>query len=397
MNSELTTQHKRIQAQCQELATDFATRAAGHDREAANPIESYALLREAGFHTFNILIEFGGWGEKLFGHSLALEQLARGCPATALSFNMHLARIGCPMENIEITTGVKHRVADWVVRGSNLVAGSTSEANTSALLASYAPATQARQVDGDYVINGKKFFSSMAGAADFRAVPARREDATTPGAAIVFLVPQEASGRTVEEVWDVLGMCGTRSDCLLCRRRFCTRRISRVRHRQFLSFHRPRSELVLGLVYGSLFGGSRPIYAEILKVVQERVPQGFTQPVAYHPDVRRKIAEMNADLESARLSVYHSAWLSDTEGPTRNAVAALYRAKYLVGEAAARIGRNALTLGGAHALFKSSPLERLFRDGTVGAIQFPPSDFCPASLGSLELGLDPHEIPPPMK
>jgi len=56
-----------------------------------------------------------------------------------------------------------------------------------------------------------------------------------------------------------------------------------------------------------------------------------------------------------------------------------------------------MTLGGAHALFKSSPLERLFRDGTVGAIQFPPSDFCLASLGSLELGLDPHEIPPPMK
>ena len=72
-------------------------------------------------------------------------------------------------------------------------------------------------------------------------------------------------------------------------------------------------------------------------------------------------------------------------------------AKYLVGEAAASIGRNAMTLGGAHALFKSSPLERLFRDGTVGAIQFPPSDFCLASLGSLELGLDPHEIPPPMK
>ena len=90
------------------------------------------------------------------------------------------------------------------------------------------------------------------------------------------------------------------------------------------------------------------IYAEILKVVQERVPKGFTQALAYHPDVRRKIAEMNADLESARLSVYHSAWLSDTEGPTQNAIAALYRAKYLVGEATARIGRNALTLGGAH-------------------------------------------------
>ena len=102
MNFELTTQHKRIQAQCRELATDFATRAAEHDREASNPVENYALLREAGFHTLNIPTELGGWGEQLFGHSLALEQLALGCPATALSFNMHLAWVGYLMENIEI-------------------------------------------------------------------------------------------------------------------------------------------------------------------------------------------------------------------------------------------------------------------------------------------------------
>ena len=99
----------------------------------------------------------------------------------------------------------------------------------------------------------------------------------------------------------------------------------------------------------------------------------------------------------ARWSAPHSAWLRDTAGPTPQTIAALYRAKYLVGEAVARIGRAALTLGGAHTLFKTSALERLFRDGTVGAIQFPPSDFCLSSLGALELGLDPRVILPPMK
>ena len=397
MNFELTTHHKRIQAQCQELATDFATRAAEHDREATNPVENYALLREAGFHTLNIPKDLGGWGEQLFGHSLALEQIAQGCPATALSFNMHLAWVGYLMENIEITPDVKQRVAGWVVNGNNLVAGSTSEAATSALLASYAPATQARQVDGGYVINGKKFFSSMVGAADFRAVPARREDATTPGAAIVFLVPRDATGQTIEHVWDVLGMRGTRSDCLLLEDCFVPDEAVVFDTDNFFPSIARGANWFWASYTAVYLGVAAAIYTEILKVVQERVPRGFTQSVAYHPDVRRKIAEMNADLESARLSVYHSAWLSDTEGPTQNAIAALYRAKYLVGEAVARIGRNALTLGGAHTLFKSSPLERLFRDGTVGAIQFPPSDFCLSSLGSLALDLDPHEIPPPLK
>lgn len=397
MNFELTKEHKRIQAQCQELAADFATRAAEHDREASNPVENYALLRDAGFHILNIPTDLGGWGEKLFGHSLVLEQLAQGCPATALSFNMHLAWVGYLMENTEITPDVKQRVADWVVKGNNLVAGSTSEPTTSALLASYAPATQAKRVEGGYVINGKKFFSSMVGPADFRAVPARLEDATTPGAAIIFLVPREAKGQTIEEVWDVLGMRATRSDCLLLEDCFVPDEAVVFNTDDFFPSIARGANWFWASYTAVYLGVAGAIYNEITKVVQARVPRGYTQSLAYHPDVRRKVAQMSVDLESARLCVYHSAWLSDTEGPTPHTIAALYRAKYLVGEAVARIGRAALTLGGAHTLFKTSALERLFRDGTVGAIQFPPSDFCLSSLGALELGLDPREILPPMK
>jgi alkylation response protein AidB-like acyl-CoA dehydrogenase len=106
---------------------------------------------------------------------------------------------------------------------------------------------------------------------------------------------------------------------------------------------------------------------------------------------------MSVDLEAARLLVHHSAWVSDTEGPTPRTLAALYRAKYFVGEAVTRITRTAMTLGGAHALFKTSPLERLFRDGAIAPVQFPPRDFCLAGLGLLELGLDPREVLPPLK
>ena len=51
-------------------------------------------------------------------------------------------------------------------------------------------------------------------------------------------------------------------------------------------------------------------------MVHARQPPGYAQPLAYHPDVRRHVAELSADLEAARLITYRSAWLSDTQGPT---------------------------------------------------------------------------------
>ncbi len=107
--------------------------------------------------------------------------------------------------------------------------------------------------------------------------------------------------------------------------------------------------------------------------------------------------EMSVDLEAARLITYRSAWLSDTHGPTPETTAALYRAKYMVGEAVSRITRTALTLGGAHSIFKGSRLEQLFRDGAIAPIQPPSADFCLWSMGIYELGLDPTDVLPPMK
>jgi alkylation response protein AidB-like acyl-CoA dehydrogenase len=144
-------------------------------------------------------------------------------------------------------------------------------------------------------------------------------------------------------------------------------------------------------------GVAQAAFDELRRVVQARKPEGYTQSLAYHPDVRRHIAEMSADLEAARLIMYRSAWLSDKEGPTPETTAALYRAKYMVGEAVSRITRAALTLSGAHGIFKTARLEQLFRDGALGPLHPPPSDFCLHAMGLYELGLDPADILPPLK
>ena len=94
---------------------------------------------------------------------------------------------------------------------------------------------------------------------------------------------------------------------------------------------------------------------------------------------------------------YHSAWSRDHLGPTPDTTAAMFRAKYMVGQVTSRITRVALTLGGAHGIFKGSRLEQLFRDGAIAEIQPPPADFCLWNVGLHELELDPVEALPPMR
>ena len=131
--------------------------------------------------------------------------------------------------------------------------------------------------------------------------------------------------------------------------------------------------------------------------MHRRQPPGYAQSLAYHPDVRRQVAKMSVDLEAARLITYRSAWLSDTQGPTAETTAALYRAKYMVGEAVSAHHPHRADLGGAHGIFKGSSLEQLFRDGALAPMQPPAADFCLWNMGVFELGLDPADLLPPLK
>ena len=68
----------------------------------------------------------------------------------------------------------------------------------------------------------------------------------------------------------------------------------------------------------------------------------------------------------------------------------------MVGEAVAAATRSALEMGGAHAIFKGAPIERLFRDGATATIMQPSSDVCLAQLSIYQLQLDRTAIPSPL-
>src|SRR5207248_6816694 len=67
----------------------FAPRAANVDAQAAFPIENYRDLHAAGLLGLTVPQKFGGLGADPLTYSLCMLELAKGCSATALTFNMH--------------------------------------------------------------------------------------------------------------------------------------------------------------------------------------------------------------------------------------------------------------------------------------------------------------------
>ncbi len=397
MDFGLTKLQRCLQQRCLELAADFATRAAVHDREGSHPTENYDRLRGEGFLELTIPKQWGGAGASFLDHTIAFEVLGQGCPSTALAFNMHASVVMPVLQSPEVSDTAKAMIADLVVRQHKLIGGNFSEPGTTSLIGERPLSARAKRVDGGYSITGRKMFASMLEAADYVMVMAYPDEASSRFAGVLLLVPPTAPGRRVNANWDTLGMRATRSDSLIledCRvpdsalvfRADDTRRF---RHDYLNWFWGSYTAVYLGIAAAA--------YNELRRVMHARQPNGFAQPLAYHPDVRRHIAELSADLEAARLITHRSAWLSDTQGPTAETTAALYRAKYMVGEAVNRITRVALTLGGAHGIFKGERLEQLFRDGAIAPIQPPPTDFCLWNMGLHELGLDPADMLPPMR
>src|ERR1700741_2946294 len=109
---QLTPEQQRLQNKCRELAADFATRSAEHDRDASHPIENYNRLRQEGFLHLTIPRKWGGSGFDFLSHTIAYEALGRGCPSTALAFNMHASVVMPILESDEVTAEAKQRLID---------------------------------------------------------------------------------------------------------------------------------------------------------------------------------------------------------------------------------------------------------------------------------------------
>ncbi|MBP6494850.1 MAG: acyl-CoA/acyl-ACP dehydrogenase, partial [Rhodoferax sp.] len=175
--SELTEKQKMLLAIASDLGRNkFAARAEQIDRDAVFPFENYADLREAGLLKICVPEQYGGWGADFATYVMTAAEIGRHCGATALTLNMHVSSTmwtGFIADDLDMTPEQRanheqHRAMHYkrVVEEGKIYSQPFSEGGAAA--AGKAPfGTLARRVEGGYIVNGKKIFASLAGAADY--------------------------------------------------------------------------------------------------------------------------------------------------------------------------------------------------------------------------------------
>src|SRR5512134_749119 len=224
-SAALTGKQKKLIGLAEELGPRFAERAERYDREASFPFENYAELRAAGLLALCVPERFGGLGADLKTYSLVSATLGKYCGATALTFNMHACSTlwpGVLADDLDMTAAQRaehegHRAVhfDRVVKHGAVYAQPFSEGSAAA--AGKAPfGTTAAKVEGGWVVNGKKIFASLAGAADYYGVLCTEDKPERSMRDTLYIaVPKDAPGVAIVGDWDPLGMRGTVSRTLV--------------------------------------------------------------------------------------------------------------------------------------------------------------------------------------
>lgn len=358
----------------------FAARAAAYDREAKFPFENYADLREAGFLGLCVPEAHGGLGADLFTYALVSATLGKYCGATALTFNMHACSSLWPgflADQLDMTPEQRAEHAAYsaghfkrIVEQGAIYAQPFSEGTAAA--AGKAPfGTTAAKVDGGWLLNGKKIFASLSGAADYYGVLCTEEkEGKSMRDSLYIAVPKDAPGFSIVGDWDPLGMRGTVSRTLLMKDVFLpdsAQMMPRGVYYQAAS----RWPHMFSTLSPSYLGIAIAAYEFTVKYLRGEV-EGMGPPVKRRQFATKQItvAQMQVMLEQTR-NLFLRSFSEARVDPPKDMRLRAYAAHFTIMENANELCRLAIRTCGGQSMLKSLPLERLYRDSRCGSLMLP--------------------------
>jgi alkylation response protein AidB-like acyl-CoA dehydrogenase len=258
-----------------------------------------------------------------------------------------------------------------VVQDGALYAQPFSEGSAAA--AGRAPfGTTARKVAGGWLVNGRKIFASLSGAADYYGVLCTEDkDGEQPDArdTLYLAVPATSQGFAISGEWNPLGMRGTVSRNLAFKDVFVSD------DEQLM----PRGVYFKGArTWPAMFFTLAPSYLGLATAAYDFTVSYLRGELAGEPPVRRRmyptkqiaVAQMRIQLEAMK-SLFVRVIQEAAPNPSADARMRLYAAQFSVMEGANDIARLAIRTCGGQSMMKHLPLERIYRDSRCGSLMLP--------------------------
>lgn len=345
------SKERELVAWAAELGAQIAEHTARHDVDGTFVEEGFEVLRASGYLALAVPTELGGRGATIREVAMAQRELARHCSSTALASVMH--------HHVVLFTAWRHRRglpgAEATLRrvaDEGIVLVSTGGADTTR------PRGDAVRVDGGYRVSGRKIFCSQAPAGTVMSTMFPFDDPDEGRIVLNMAVPLGADGVTVLDTWDALGMRGTGSHDIELRDVF-------VPEDKVLA-RRPHGKLdpPLQVIFTHAILPIAAVYLGVAEAARDHaVALVAARRTSDDPVVQRQVGLMDTRLRVAGWALDGAlAAVGDDPGPSMDLVVAAMAAKWQIATTGLEVCDLALEVAGGASYYRTSPIERCFRD-----------------------------------
>ena len=360
MTEYLSEEQVMIQDMARRFATEqLAPHTAEWDQQKIFPVETIRASAALGFAGIYVDEQVGGSALGRLDAALIFEQLSYGDISTAAFISIH------NMASWMIDQfGSESQRKTWLPKltGMELIASYCLTEPGSGSDAAGMKTRAVRDADS-YVLNGSKQFISGAGTSDVYVLMARTSDDGARGVS-AFIIPLDTPGLSFGADEKKMGWNSqpTRQVILENVRIPIANRIGE--EGQGFKF------AMAGLDGGRLniaacsLGGAQRALDKAIAYAKER--QQFGQAIADFQAIQFKLADMETELQAARVMLYQAATKLDAKTPDATRWCAM--AKRFVTDTGFRVANEALQIHGGYGYLSDYGIEQIVRDLRVHQI-----------------------------
>jgi alkylation response protein AidB-like acyl-CoA dehydrogenase len=338
-----------------------APRAAEIDETGEFPWDIKQLFAENDLLGIPIPTEYGGLGGTFLTYVKVVEEIAKACASSSLI--VAVQELGMLPIMIAGSDEQKRRFLPKIASGEHIAAYALTEVSSgSDALGSMR--TRAERRGDKYVLNGQKIWITNGSVADVVCVFAVTDPQAGSRGVSAFVVEKNAPGFSVGKKEKKMGIRGSPTvelsfdDCEIpAENRLGEEGEGFKIAMRVLDKSRPGiAAQALGIAAGALE------YA--INYAKERI--AFGKPIGQHQGVGFMLADMQTEVESARLLLYEAARKCDAGAPDVTLWAAM--AKLKCGDVAMSVTTDAVQVLGGFGYSTEYPVERMMRDAKITQI-----------------------------